>query len=195
MWQPLVAVTRTDKVCKPYVRRGPQPKRPYVGLFPWSLDDHWKQLEQSPLRLRHVVAAKLQPVEVSKYGRGTILDSKFYPNRRSIEDCIAEPMHVDTKSLLDTARDTLAVLFEAKAKPTGFWLPQQLEAFLTTGPGLYMLCLELLVEPEFDKRGQCVRFRALDSELAHAEAVRVTGMKKSITERYLDARAKYLEAP
>src|SRR4051812_32046172 len=45
---------RTDKALKAYVPRGPvrnPVKRPYIGIYPWSVDEHWTRMEASPARI------------------------------------------------------------------------------------------------------------------------------------------------
>jgi hypothetical protein len=190
--------TRTDKPIKPYTPVPVEKKRArYKGIFPWSADDHWSLIEQSPVRLPEVIAHELTKKDPAK---------RFRAHNRSVRDKMTAPLFLNTKAQLVTLRDVLpAVLGSATvgrrtrdAMNLWGWLPRDFLPLLVTGVGLRMLCLELLVEPEFDDAGKFVRFVALDAQEAADELGALSGSGKSLTEKYrefMEARREAADVP
>lgn len=201
-----VWLTRTAKPIKPYTPKGPKGKGPPTGYWPWRVADHWQAINGSPLRVPEVIAWQLGEEKRTKNVKGKEVLKPFDPGERSTRDKVRVPMFVHTVTALANVRNTLVHMFGGTLAPPKqrrgqvnsyrqrqrmeFWdhsygIPTMLEPLVTTGPMLRMLCLELLVEPEFGPDGTLTKFVPLDPEDAAQEFRLLSGMDLTPRNRYL----------
>jgi hypothetical protein len=187
-----VPCTRSLKTIRPYRPTGARP-RTYSGVFPWSIQEHWRQLEKAPARAARNIARKVSGVQ----------------DRQDATMRLLHPKYIKTKAELRTVRTTLHALLLMRS-PTvsscsgGFmvaasqtvaqrrvlnqfsrgYLPLGLEYMLTSGVTMRLLFLDMLIEPVFGDDGALEKFAALDPHAAWEEMKRITGDTADLSEKY-----------
>ena len=157
---------RTDKPIKPYTSRGPDPN--YKGPFPWAMKEHWRRIEQSPVRVTRKIANKLD--EPSYREPDWHMQFRF-------------PEMIGTCTELGNVRKALLQFFAGKQRDYDWWLPRPLHYLFTTGENLHLLFMDMLVRPVFEDE-QFVKFVAVDPKEAQEEIERLTAATGDVPEKY-----------
>lgn len=156
-----VTIQRTALPCTPYTPRGPRANYAETHVWPWSVDEHWRRVEQAPI---HRVPAAARQLNAS-LGWHVLHWSA--------------PVRVTTKSDLAQVRDCLTKLFDGKRT---HYIPAAL--YLSTPAELHALLCELLVRPVLHN-GVFHRFAARDPQEAHTTWQALRGRATSVLELYM----------
>ena len=89
---------RTDRSITLYQPRGPRTN--YDGVFPWSVNEHWRRIKAAPSRAARKIEAKLSGESTSQ----------------SIDIRLRYPEFVQTRTELTHVRRALETLFSGDAR-------------------------------------------------------------------------------